>query len=118
MEKIGRIAVVKHFLHIVFARHSECFSDYRNNAGYKISGTHRHPFCGNQIFDGRIENAVTGRLCGAGIRVYKGLGSVYAYTNDTSYNGLMACARKAAQAVGEGACERQVRLGGSVAANS
>ena len=67
--------------------------------------------------DGRIENAVTGRLCGAGIRVYKGLGSVYAYTNDTSYNGLMACARKAAQAVGEGACERQVRLGGSVAAN-
>lgn len=54
--------------------------------------------------DGRIENAVTGRLCGAGIRVYKGLGSVYAYTNDTSYNGLMACARKAAQAVGEGAC--------------
>lgn len=67
--------------------------------------------------DGKIENAVTGRTCGAGIRVYKGLGSVYVHTNDTSLNGLMACARKAAQAVGEGACERSVRLSGSVAAN-
>lgn len=67
--------------------------------------------------DGKIENAVTGRTCGAGIRVYKGLGSVYVYTNDTSLDGLMACARKAAQAVGEGACERGVRLSGSVAAN-
>ena len=67
--------------------------------------------------DGKIENAVTGRTCGAGIRVYKGLGSVYVYTNDTSLDGLMACARKAAQAVGEGACERAVRLSGSIAAN-
>lgn len=68
--------------------------------------------------DGKIENAVTGRTCGAGIRVYKGLGSVYVYTNDTSLDGLIACARKAAQAVGEGACEqRNVHLSGSVAAN-
>lgn len=67
--------------------------------------------------DGKIENAVTGRTCGAGIRVYKGLGSVYVFTNDTSLDGLIACARKAAQAVGEGACERNVSLSGSVAAN-
>ena len=67
--------------------------------------------------DGTIENAVTGRICGAGIRVYKGLNSVYVYTSDLSLDGLMACARKAAQAVGEGAFEQKVRLSGSVCAN-
>ena len=67
--------------------------------------------------DGKIENAVTGRIHGAGIRVYKGLGSVYVYTNDTSREGLIACAKKAAQAVGEGACEANVRLRGGVVGN-
>ena len=67
--------------------------------------------------DGKIENAVTGRINGAGIRVYKGLGSVYVYTNDVSREGLIACAKKAAQAVGEGACEFNVRLKGGVVGN-
>ncbi len=67
--------------------------------------------------DGKIENAVTGRTCGAGIRVYKGLGSVYVYTNDTSRDGLLACAKKAAQAVGEGAAQFNVRLRGGVVGN-
>lgn len=67
--------------------------------------------------DGKIENAVTGRSCGAGIRVYKGLNSVYVYTNNVSAEGLLACARKAAQAVGEGAFEQKVRLAGSICAN-
>ena len=41
--------------------------------------------------DGRIETAVTSRSCGAGIRVYKGLNSVYVYTSDVSAEGLLAC---------------------------
>lgn len=68
--------------------------------------------------DGKIENALTGRTCGAGIRVYHGLGSVYVYTCDLSPEGLIECARKAAQAVGEIASERcEIRLKGSVCAN-
>ncbi len=48
---------------------------------------------------GRIENANTGRLHGAGVRVFSGTNAVYVYTNDTSREGLMACARQAAAAI-------------------
>ena len=48
---------------------------------------------------GRIENVNTGRLHGAGVRVFSGTNAVYVHTNDTSREGLMACARQAAAAV-------------------
>ncbi len=48
---------------------------------------------------GRIENANTGRLHGAGVRVFSGTNAVYVHTNDTSREGLMACARQAAAAI-------------------
>lgn len=67
--------------------------------------------------DGRVEDAVTGRMHGAGIRIYKGLNSVYVHTNDTSLSGLIAAARKAADAVGTGNECRDVQLVGSVLAN-
>ncbi len=51
---------------------------------------------------GRIETANTGRLHGAGVRVFSGTNSVYVHTNDTSREGLMACARQAAAAVKAG----------------
>ena len=51
------------------------------------------------LVDGRVETASTVRRHGAGLRVYKGLNSVYVHTNDTSPSGLMASARKAADAV-------------------
>jgi TldD protein len=70
-----------------------------------------------QLVDGSIENAVTGRLYGAGIRVYKGLNSVYVHTSDVSLSGLLSCARKAADAVGAGDEVRDVRLGGALSAN-
>ena len=60
--------------------------------------------------DGRVEDAVTGRMHGAGIRIYKGLNSVYVHTNDTSLSGLIAAARKAADAVGTGNECRDVQL--------
>ncbi len=47
----------------------------------------------------RIETANTGRLHGAGIRVFSGVNSVYVHTNDTSREGLMNCARQAAAAI-------------------
>ena len=48
------------------------------------------------LLDGHIEDAVTGRRHGAGIRVIKGLNSVYVHTNDTTLTGLVAAARSAA----------------------
>ncbi len=47
----------------------------------------------------RLETVNSGRIHGAGIRVYVGLNAVYAYTNDTDREGLLRCARQAASAV-------------------
>ena len=53
------------------------------------------------VLGSNVENASTSRMRGVGIRVYKGLNSVYAYTNDLSRGGLLRCASDAAAAVGE-----------------
>ena len=54
---------------------------------------------GMSLMDGHVEAASTRRRHGAGIRVFRGLNSVYVHTNDTSPAGLTAAARKAADAV-------------------
>ena len=41
-----------------------------------------------RMINGHVEDALSGRDYGAGIRVYNGLKSVYVYTNDLSDNGL------------------------------
>ena len=51
------------------------------------------------MLSGRVENVKSRRLHGAGVRVFHGFQGVYVYTNDTSLEGLMACAKRAAQAV-------------------
>ena len=48
---------------------------------------------------GVIESVGSGRTHGAGVRVFSGLRGVYVYTNDTSREGLLSCARRAASAV-------------------
>ena len=69
------------------------------------------------LSDGTIDNAVTGRNHGAGIRVYHGLESVYVHTNDTSESGLVKAARQAASAMGDAAGARDITLTGSIARN-
>ena len=49
--------------------------------------------------DNRLETINSGRIHGAGIRVYVGLNAIYTYTNDTDRDGLLRCARQAASAV-------------------
>lgn len=49
--------------------------------------------------DNRLETVNSGRIHGAGIRVYVGLNAVYAYTNATDREGLLRCAKQAAAAV-------------------
>ncbi|MDO4483053.1 MAG: TldD/PmbA family protein [Clostridia bacterium] len=58
---------------------------------------------GITLRSGVIESANTSRRHGAGIRVLSGTQAVYVYTNDTSRQGLMDCAAKAAAAVKGGA---------------
>lgn len=56
-----------------------------------------------QLKSGRVDNINTGRLYGAGVRVFTGFNAIYAYTNDLSRDGLLRCAREAASAVRESA---------------
>ena len=49
-------------------------------------------------------------IAGAAVRVYKGLRSVMATTVDTSEAGLLRCAQKAADALGEGTAAMDIVL--------
>ena len=69
------------------------------------------------LVDGHVEAASTVRRHGAGIRVYSGLSSVYVHTNDTSLSGLVAAARKAADAVEGAAAPVDIHLTRAIAAN-
>ena len=50
----------------------------------------------------RVDSIKDAVIAGAAVRVYKGLRSVMATTVDTSETGLLACAEKAAEALGQG----------------
>ena len=51
------------------------------------------------MLSGRVESVNSRRLHGAGVRVFSGFQGVYVYTNDTSMNGLLDCAKRAASAI-------------------
>ena len=60
--------------------------------------------------DGKIEDVLTQRIHGAGIRVFRGLNCVYVHTCDTSLSGLSAAAMRAADAIGNLSLEKEVFL--------
>ena len=62
------------------------------------------------ILNGKVENSVGGRSYGIGIRIFKGLKSVYAYTNNNSLSSLLNVAYKAALALGEAKEEKNIVL--------
>lgn len=49
--------------------------------------------------DGKVESSLSGRDFGIGIRVFKGLQSIYTYTTDSSKEGLLKAASNAAHAI-------------------
>ncbi|MBU9721457.1 MULTISPECIES: TldD/PmbA family protein [Bacillaceae] len=51
------------------------------------------------LVGGKIENSVSGRDYGIGIRIFQGLNSVYAYTNEHDREKLLAIAAQAAKAI-------------------
>lgn len=52
-----------------------------------------------RMLDGKVEEGVSGRDYGVGIRIFQGFRSVYAYTNDSSRENLMKVALEAAAAL-------------------
>jgi TldD protein len=52
-----------------------------------------------RMLNGSIEEGISGRDYGIGIRIFQGFRSVYAYTNDTSRDNLLQVAREAAAAL-------------------
>ena len=54
-----------------------------------------------QLVDGRIDKINDNVISGVGVRVFLGQRTVYASTSDMSREGLIACARSAADALGE-----------------
>ena len=63
--------------------------------------------------DGKVENALTQRIHGAGVRVFRDLSCVYVHTSDTSAAGLLRAAQQAADAVGGLARDVDINLVGS-----
>ena len=63
-----------------------------------------------QFVDGKIDKINDSFLSGVGIRVFKGTRTVYASTTDMTREGLLACARSAADALGEGNAQISICL--------
>ena len=70
------------------------------------------------MVSGKVDAVNDGVVFGAAVRVYKGLRSVMSTTVDLSEEGLIRCARKAAQALGEGKAELQILLRDRLYANA
>ena len=62
------------------------------------------------MIDSKVDAIRDGIIAGAAIRLYKGLRSVMATTVDTSEAGLLACAEKAAEALGQGSAPMDIVL--------
>ena len=59
---------------------------------------------------GKVDEITNRLISGVGIRVLKGTRSVYASTSDTSYSGLMRCAARVADVLGESGEGVSIRL--------
>ena len=62
------------------------------------------------MLDSKVNNITDTVIAGAAVRVYKGLRAVMATTVDTTEAGLIRCAKQAADALGEGKAELDIRL--------
>ncbi len=88
----------------VLARAAATGADY---AELFVENTVNHTI---SMIDSRVNAVNNGVIAGAGIRVYKGLRSVTASTVDLSESGLLRCAEKAADALGQGEAAMEIVL--------
>ena len=62
------------------------------------------------MLDGKVESIANNSTLGLGIRLYKGLESVYAYTNDTSDDGVLPLINDLVDAIGKKDKDTKVKL--------
>ncbi len=79
------------------ADYAEIFAEYTSNHMIEMIAS-------------KVESINDTVIAGAAVRVYKGLRSVMASTVDTSEAGLIRCAERAAEALGQGSVEMQIVL--------
>ena len=79
------------------ADYAEIFAEYTDN--HTIS-----------MIDSKVEGIKDTVVAGASVRIYKGLRSVMASTIDTSEAGLLRCAEKCAEALGQGSAQIDIVL--------
>lgn len=83
------------------ADYAEIFGEYtKNHAIHMIAN--------------RVDAVDDTIIAGASVRIYKGLRSVMASTVDTSESGLLRCAEKAAEALGQGTAQMDITLHESI----
>ncbi|HIZ56542.1 MAG TPA: TldD/PmbA family protein [Firmicutes bacterium] len=70
-----------------------------------------------EMIDGKIDGITDNLIAGAGLRIFKGLRSIFASTTDLSEKGLLACAAQAAGALASGTAEVTIRLAETIPAN-
>ena len=63
-----------------------------------------------QFVDGKIDKITDNVVSGVGVRVFKGTRTVYASTSDMTRSGLIACAKAASDALGEGNAQISICL--------
>jgi TldD protein len=62
------------------------------------------------MIDSKVENIVSGREYGIGIRIFSGFKGIYAYTNDVSYDNLINTAKEAAAAISQVKQDKLINL--------
>ncbi|MDR7870443.1 MAG: TldD/PmbA family protein [Tissierellaceae bacterium] len=76
---------------------AEIFLEDKNNANMRMVG-------------GILENNISGKDYGVGIRILDKFNSIYAYTNDSSRDNLIKVAKQAAQALNQGQVDIRLNL--------
>ncbi len=63
-----------------------------------------------RLLDGKIDTITDTTISGVGIRAFVGVNTVFASTSDVTRNGLIACARSVAEAIGDAASFGSIKL--------
>lgn len=92
--------VIENILYVALSRggdFAEIFVEDKYNSNVKLVG-------------GLIENNISGRDYGVGIRIFDKLNSIYAYTNDSTEENLIEVAKKAASTLGSNTINLNLNL--------
>ena len=100
-------SVIENVLYAALSRggdFAEVFVEDKRNASIRLVG-------------GLVENNISGRDYGVGVRIFDKYNSIYAYTNDSAENNLVKVAKEAAAALESNQVELRLNLMKRVSTN-